>query len=166
MAKKELVVLSHWYHLVEGLQESSQEFYKAVEETVKARNVPDARVSRINYHEGGILSAKREYLRVRRKELIFDICAAPFGTGFFTSWWLGEKPGGLMALILLIPMIGPWFVKTFKPWTYYRMDTALMFQESIRGAVKDVLEERTSAKGLRALSESDWKPTLSEKFLK
>ena len=102
MAKKELVILSHWYHLVEGLQESSQEFYKSVEAAVKTRSVPDARISRIDYHEGGILSAKREYLRVRRKELIFDICAAPFETGFFTSWWLGEKPGGPLALILLI----------------------------------------------------------------
>ena len=45
-------------------------------------------VSRIDHREGGILSAKREYLRVRRKELIFDICARPLDPAAFSF------PGG------------------------------------------------------------------------
>ena len=34
-----------------------------------------------------IASAKREYLRMQRGKYAFDICAAPFGNGFFVSWW-------------------------------------------------------------------------------
>lgn len=46
-----------------------------------------------------MLSAKREYLRVEREQLQFDICGAPFGTGFFTSWWLAEPRFELNALV-------------------------------------------------------------------
>jgi len=51
--------------------------------------------------------------------------------------------------------------RLFHPMSYYRIDTALMFQESIRLAVLEVLDEMTKAKGLRVLSESERKPILS-----
>lgn len=84
--KKETVIISHWNTLLEGLQASPKEFFAAVEDAIEARRVPDTRRSRIDWKESGILSAKREYLRVRRKEFAFDICGAPFGNGFFVSW--------------------------------------------------------------------------------
>ena len=90
MAKKVSVIISHWYQLIEGLQESSQQFYFLLEHAINERQIPNIDISRIDHREGGALSAKREYLRVRRKEYLFDVCAAPFGNGFFISWWLGE----------------------------------------------------------------------------
>lgn len=155
-------IVSHWYHLIEGLQCSSQAFYTAVEQAVSHRQLPDVRVSRVDHREGGILSAKREYLRVRRNEHVFDICAAPFGPGgFFVSWWLGTLPDSPWAQL---PVIGWIFTHVLKPITYYKLDTALMFQESIRGAVLEVLDRATKAKGLRALSESDRRPILNSLF--
>jgi hypothetical protein len=157
MAEEVEEILSHWYHQIDGMQGSSKAFYMAVEQAVERRKIPDIRVSRVDHREGGILSAKREYLRVRRKELIFDICSAPFGTGFFVSWWLGRMPESLWAQI---PVIG-WFWRHFlKPMTYYRMDTALMFQESIRLAVLEILDGATEAKGLRCMSELERRPIL------
>src|SRR5688572_29442528 len=97
MARTGLVV-SHWYHLIEGLGASPLEFYASVEQAIERRQIPDSGRSRIDYREGGLLSAKREYLRVRRKEYTFDICGAPFGTGFFVSWWLVEPLGCLGGL--------------------------------------------------------------------
>src|SRR3989337_2241358 len=86
-------VFSHWYHLLEGLQESPMSFYESLESAIKKRELPDIAISRVDYHEGGVFSAKREYLRVSRQNQVFDVCAAPFGAGFFVSWWLGElKP--------------------------------------------------------------------------
>ena len=82
----------HWSTLVEGLQASPQECYAAIEEAIRRREVPDVRASRVTFKESGFLSAERIYLRVGRKMLGFDICAAPFGTGFFFSWWQGELP--------------------------------------------------------------------------
>ena len=165
MAKKVSITLSHWFNLIEGLQDSPQQFYSSVEEALKSRGLPDITVSRVDYREGGLLSAKREYLRVHRKEHIFDICAAPIGKGFFVSWWMGETPpGGLWALILMIPVLGPLMIRYFRPSTFFRHDTALMFQESVRHSVLEVIDAITKSKGLRGLSELERKPILSSLF--
>jgi len=164
MAKPAAVVFSHWFHLLEGLQESPKTFYASLEEAINKRELPDVSLSRIDYREGGIFSPEREYLRVKRKEYIFDICAAPFGRGFFVSWWLGEKPGLIRELILMIPILGPLLVGAFKPATYYQHDTTLMFQESVHAAVLETVDGLTQAKGIRVLSESERKPILSNLF--
>ncbi len=164
MAKKDTLVFSHWYHLNENLQQSSQDFYSSVERAVKERNLPDVRISRIDFKEGGILSAKREYLRVKCKELVFDICAAPYGNGFFVSWWLGEKISGFLELLLIIPFLGALIARTSKPGTYYRMDTMLMYQESVHLAVLEILDGIIAAKGIRTLTETERKPIMSDLF--
>lgn len=56
--------------------------------------------------EGGLLSAKREYLRLKRERLVFDICAAPFGTGYFFSFRFVELPLGIKAGEMLIFIVG------------------------------------------------------------
>jgi len=94
-------VVSHWDNLHEGLQTSVQEFYGLLEEALARRSIPGAQVSRVEHQEAGILSSNREYLRVTREGLYFDICAAPFGTGFFMSWWLTEPKNELSALVRL-----------------------------------------------------------------
>lgn len=210
-------MLSHWHTLVDDFNVSSLDFYSSVESAVKAREVPDASFSRVEFKEGGFASAKREYLRVERGNVAFDICAAPYGSGFFFSWWLsrlGPKHPflyllsfaavviigppvlalpfrqscgyffmlplmllavivGLAALarneifgpeedILGIPIIGWLYDKIFSPITYYSLDTALMFQESIRRAVNDVIGGVLDEKGLRALTAEELKPSIRE----
>ena len=105
MAKlgKDANVISHWHHPIENFQTSTMEFYVAVEQALKPRQIPDYSVSRIDWREGGVLTARREYLRIKRGKLAFDLCAAPFGAGFFFSWWLAELPpahGLLWALLI------------------------------------------------------------------
>ncbi len=212
------IVFSHWYQLIENLQASPMEFYASVEEGIKRRQLPDAKVSRVDWREGGLFSAQREYLRVGRGRNVFDICGAPFGNGFFVSWWLGELPspygplallglgvgifllsgfftmlfGTFAGLILAIPgipllfwvfarylvgqvegwddalaampLLGGLYVRWFRPATYYRIDTALMFQSAVHQAVLGVVDEMTKAKGLRALSELERKPMLRQFF--
>ena len=102
MAKASFI-LAHWHHLADDLRTSTLDFYAAVEEALRVREVPDIKTSRIDVREGGILSAKREYLRVTRGKLNFDICAAPFGRSFFFSTWLVEEtPPLLMAALAII----------------------------------------------------------------
>lgn len=102
--------LGHWSILVEGLQASPLECYAAIEEAIQRLEIPGVRISRVRLKEGGFLSAERIYLRVSRKRLGFDICAAPFGTGFFFSWRLGElRPSnflGCLALLLVGWVVG------------------------------------------------------------
>jgi len=42
-------------------------------------------ISRVEFAEGSLFSEKRLYLRMIRERLIFDTCAAPFGSGYFFS---------------------------------------------------------------------------------
>jgi hypothetical protein len=96
---------SHWNLLVEGLKASPLDFYRCVEEAVERRQVPNAKRSRVEWHEGGLASAKREYLRVTRGGLNFDIGAAPFGTGFFFSYWLVGPTHALRYLLVLLVIL-------------------------------------------------------------
>ncbi|MGD0499065.1 MAG: hypothetical protein ABSC23_11575 [Bryobacteraceae bacterium] len=98
-------VISHWSHLIENFQASSLEFYASVERAVEARAVPETQPSRVEHKEGGLASARRQYLRMHRGKHAFDICAAPFGNGFFVSWWFTEPPlkfGFLYTLAFLL----------------------------------------------------------------
>jgi len=157
-------IFSHWNHMIEGLSFSPKEFFGRLEQALEAKLIPDTRSSRADWREGGIMSAKREYLRVTRKRLAFDICGAPFGNGFFISWWLGETPSFLWQLVLSVPFVGPLFEKAFRPATYYDIDTASMFQALVHSAVLEVVDGLTQANGLRALSESDRKPQMRNFF--
>lgn len=157
-------VISHWSKNLEGLTASPMDFYASVEAAIEKRQLPDAKRTRVDWREGGILSAKREYLRVRRKEYVFDICGAPFGSGFFVSSWLGEVPSGLFGILSQLPVVGRLFDWFAPRDTYYRTDTAMMFQSAVHGAVMEVVDQMTSAKGLRALSETERLPTTRDLF--
>ncbi len=157
-------VISHWDNLVEGLHYSTQDYYYALERAIASRQIPDVTVTRIEIKEGGILSAKRLYLRVARKELHFDICGAPFGNAFFFSWWLTELPSGCLVTLLSIPVIRSWTWFLARPLTYFKLDTAIMFQESVHFAVMEVIDQITDAKGIRALTEVERKPIMRDFF--
>jgi len=159
MAETPETILAQWSALVEGLQWSPKDFYGSVEQAIGRRHLPDIFISRVNYAEGGPFSPKREYLRVMRKDHIFDICGAPFGTGFFFSSWLGERPHGCLGILFLIPVLNI-LLGILRRETYYKYDTAMMFQESVHSAVLEVVDQLTSAKGVRTLSELERKPVM------
>lgn len=99
-------VISHWHQSVEGLSTSTLDYYAAVEKALRDKEVPELHIERITASESGILSAKREYLRVRYGRLSFDICGAPFGKNFFFSWWLVKRTPGFAALWGCASLIG------------------------------------------------------------
>lgn len=155
-------VISHWHHVFEGLQFSSQALYEQIAASIQTRVIPDTRVACISIQEGGVLSAKRMYLRITRKDHVFDVCGAPFGKDFFVSWWLSRRPDGCLLALSEIPAINflTWFL--VRPATYYKIDTALMFQHAVQSAITEVLDQITSAKGVRALTEAERKPIMRE----
>lgn len=103
-------VLSHWYALYEGVQFSAQEFYKSLEDELAARKLPRLQSSRVEHHEGSVLSDKRIYLRLARERYAFDVCAAPFGTGYFFSLRLIEKPRSWFQFIAILFLTSVLFV--------------------------------------------------------
>src|SRR3954463_10864165 len=110
--KKKAEVIEHWISFAEDFQFSSSEFYTGVEAEIKRREVPGLEMTRIDFAEGGLLSDKRIYLRMIRERLLFDICAAPFGSRYFFSCRMAEIPiviqlwqlalvlGGFLALMI------------------------------------------------------------------
>ncbi len=99
-------VIDHWYALVPGFTSSTKEFYEAVEKELKEREVPGLEIFHVDFAEGGVLSQKREYLRMTRERLVFDICAAPFGTSYFFSCRFAEIPAVVKLWELLALLIG------------------------------------------------------------
>ena len=111
-----------------------------------------------------MFSSKRRYIRVKWKEYQYDICAAPFGNGFFISWWLLYKNSIGKWLISKIPFVGGWLARILYPITYYKVDTASMFMTYAQSSVLKVLDDITNNKGVRALTESERKPVLNDIF--
>lgn len=109
--KRKADVQGHWIGLVDNFQTSPQEFYDALAKELTARQVPQMELSRIEFPEGGLLSEKRVYLRMLRERLVFDVCAAPFGSGFFFSCRTAEIPIALKWWhLLLFLFVGQWVV--------------------------------------------------------
>lgn len=79
-------VIEHWFMLVPGQQFSSDEFYTSIAAQISEQKVPSLDISRVEISEGGALSDNREYLRMRRERIIFDVCAAPVGVNYFFSY--------------------------------------------------------------------------------
>jgi hypothetical protein len=102
--KEELI--EYWYVPVDNFQFVTADFYQKIEKELTARKIPSLEISRVELSEGGLLSDKREFLRLRRERLVFNICAAPFGTSYFFSFRFVELPLGIKPTQLLIFIIG------------------------------------------------------------
>lgn len=92
LGSRKAAVFSHWGTLVADCHFSTKDCYAALERAIRAKEWPGADLIRISYAEVGLLSHKREYLRVIRKRQVFDICAATFGTDYFFSVREAEIP--------------------------------------------------------------------------
>ena len=150
-------VIDDWHHYFDELQFSSGEYYQLVQEGIQKRQVPDQQTFPKNLFETNVMSAKREYLRVTNVRYIFDICAAPYGSGFFVSWWLRESKS--MGEIIL-NRIFPFTAKK----TYYQLDTRMMFRGAIHTAVLKAIDEVTTGKGIRGLTELEKQFSTNPKY--
>ena len=143
---------SVWRYLFPDLKFSAQEFYDAIEKKLKEQEVPNALTLRVEFSEyGQILDGQRTYLRVRSGMYVFDICAAPYGTGFFASTWVGTDVTLLMRILFRIPFFGSYIKNRILLGTYYAWDCKAMFEESVHRAVLATVDAITTQKGVRAL---------------
>jgi hypothetical protein len=158
-------IQSHSANTLEGITISIADFYWAVEKKVLARNIPNVRIKRVEWSEGGLFSDKRLYLEVRRFDYIYHICGAPFGDSFFVSTWLFQQPPRVLTVLEQIPILS-WYAfvwnKAVRPQTMFAADTMSMFQGVVHGAVMAAIDEVVAAQGGRPLSELEKKPVLRE----
>lgn len=141
-----VIVHSHWHQRFDGLQFSSQNFYELLSEAIQERHIPEVRYSRVTRREGGLFSPRRECLRVTYRSYIHDICASPFGTGCYVSWWQVEERGIIQDILRKSPTIDT-FLDT-KP--EYQIDAEKVFKQTVHEGILEVLDHITNAKGVRA----------------
>jgi len=164
-------ILSQWYRHFEGLSQSVDQFYASVEAAVKRRSIPEVKFDRVNLKEGGLLSASREYLRIKRGDLRYDICGAPFGNGFFVSSRLfaeGKFADSLLGDMgrggMLSQIAGAVAAKAVGADTYYKLDTAQMFLQLAHNGLLEAVDAMTSAASLPKLPDADRRPILKGFF--
>jgi hypothetical protein len=141
----------HWQHMFDGLQFSAEEFYAAVQEAITKRQIPDVKFSRVTYSQSGIFGNSREYLHIVKGEYEYDVCAAPYGTGFFVSLWYAERPSVSKKLMAKSPALKA----MTDTKSYYQIDTDGMANSAIRSAFTSAIDVITSTKGVRGLSETE-----------
>lgn len=155
---------SRWSTLIDNFNFSSQEFYLRLQAELNSKDVRGVHFKQVELAEGGVFSPKRRYLRIIWKDYQYDICAAPFGKGFFISWWMYKSVSDGELCAEKFPLIGNWMARTFFPETPYKIDTASMFMSYAQSSVLKVIDDITKEKGIRALSESERKPVLMDIF--
>jgi hypothetical protein len=154
-------ILSHWDGSFENFQASPLEFYDRVEQAIIDRGVSGIKLSRVTRREGPRWASRREYLRVERKELVFDICAAPSGNDLSLSWWLGQKPPSLLSET---PFFGALFGLFRGETTYYEADMQVLFQRAVHESVLKVAAELTREAGINRRWASDERIPLMREF--
>lgn len=155
---------SNWNHLIDNFNYSSEKFYSRLKEVLHVQGIKGVETRFVDLKEGGMLSARRTYLRVEWKEYQYDICVAPFGKGLFISWWLLYNQSMWEILIARIPFVGEWLRSKWFSITYYKVDSASMFMTYCQSAVLYVIDEITKDSGVRSLTENERKPILKEVF--
>lgn len=149
---------AHWHHRFENLQLSAEAFYNSIEAILATKTLPMVSAYPKSYFEGDLLTSKREYLRIEYREYTFDVCAAPFGTDFFISWWLTESPGCLYDAVLLIPFIGKAWGNAMMRKSFYQIDAGIMFKETTQSMILQAIDAVIQEKGLRSLTELERQP--------
>lgn len=141
-------LLGNWEHTVLGLQYSVQDFYRALEIVIRNMQIPNIKIEYVTYPESGVFSPRRIYQRIIRKDIYFDICAAPLGINFFVSYRLFQKQGFLGNLFVKVPVIGD-MVKGARTKTLYEEDIVKNLQKIVQECVLKTLNEITNPKGIR-----------------
>jgi hypothetical protein len=155
---------SYWNTLINSFEYSTEAFYKKFKKELLSHGVSGITTSDISIREGNIFSSRRRYIRVTWKNFQYDICAAPFGDGFFISWWLLDKLSWVQIIISLIPWLGPWLIRKLFTVTYYKIDTATMLMRFCHQSVLRVIDDITNDKGICSMSENERKPILNDIF--
>ena len=144
-------VISHWSHFFQSFSMSSDTFYSKLENVLGEHQMPNANIERTKMKEGGIFSSAREYLRVKHGNLVFDICAAPFGTDFFISWWLYETQGTMQQLFKSTK-VGDFLAMRASKRTFYQIDEEDMFRSCVHECILETISKVTEGKGFRELT--------------
>jgi hypothetical protein len=147
-------VISHWSHFFKTFALSSDAFYNELEKILASHEMPNSVIKRTTHKEGGLLSASREYLRIKHGDIVFDVCASPFGKDFFISWWLYESAGGMRA-IFKKTKFGDFLSQRAANRTFYQVDEEDMFRSCVHECILETVSKVGEGTGTVQLTDAD-----------
>ncbi len=147
-------VISHWSHNFQSFTLSADEFYTAAQDIIASHKMPNTKIVRVVHKEGGLFSSNREYLRIKHANLVFDVCAAPFGKDFFISWWLYETEGTATNL-LKGTKIGSFLKSRETSKTFYQVDREEMFRSCVHECILAAIIKVTEGKAEWGLNKEE-----------
>lgn len=145
---------AHRSHHFEDFQMSAQEFYKDLQAIIAEREFPNVESYVSAFSTGGILDPYRDYLEIRNDNLVFYVCAAPYGKNFFISYWLKEQEEDILS------EIGRKLFGIDPQKSFFEIDSEAMFVESIKKAIMVAIDHATEQRGLRKLTLDERTPTI------
>jgi len=149
--------LDSWQTLYPDSTYEPEVFYNTVIEMLFHQKIPGFKTAKRNFKQGGILSRHQLYLEITRGNYRFHICAAPWGDGYFFSWWMKSRFRTIGDVLRNMPIIGK-HLRKIKYETYYKADTDTMFRTSVHQCVTDAIDHISSVKGeIRKLTDFDKK---------
>jgi hypothetical protein len=155
---------SNWNTLIDNFKYSSKDFYKLLRAELWSHGIEDIKISGVNFKESHLFSSNRLYLEVKWKGIEYYVCAAPFGAGFFISWWMFSNKSSFQKIISGIPFIGSFLERNFFPDTFHVYDTSSMFMTYVQSSVLKVIDDITKEQGIKGLSELERKPVMQDLF--
>lgn len=140
-----VIVHAHWHQRFDDLQFSSKDFYNLLSLAIQERGIHGVGFARVTRREGGLFSARRECLRITYRGTIHDVCASPFGTGCYVSWWQIEERGLIQDLLRKSPTINA----ILDAKSDFQVDSEKIFRETIHAGIGEALNHLTNARGMR-----------------
>ena len=83
---------------------------------------------------------------------MYDICAAPYGTDFFVSYWFYETAGA-MRQIFQKTKFGNFLEERASKKTFYQADEEGMFSSTVHNAILETIDAIVKEKGIRPLTD-------------
>ena len=155
---------SNWNTLIDNFKYSSKDFYKLLRAELWSHGIEDIKISGVNFKESNLFSSNRLYLEVKWKGIEYYVCAAPFGDGFFISWWMFSNKSPFQKIISGIPFVGSFLERSFFPDTFHVYDTSSMFMTYAQESVLKIIDNITKEQGIKGLSELERKPLMRDLF--
>ena len=153
------IIFATWHHPFENQHFEASEVFKAVEEKIKAKDLPDVSVDLVGYLTEGVCFGNRKYLQIRRSDQMILVCASPFGTDYFISWRAGKPLDILDNIIPHIPFIGKMLEARIHKKTYFELDTDTMFKDIVHSCILKAIDDLSDAHGMRRLTDVERLPT-------
>ena len=147
-------VLQRWSILIEGLDISAEEFYADIEERFLEKEIEGIEIIATSQSEFAGLGNKRLYLRIKQREMLYDVCGMPYGKNiFYAGYWHGflrfhGATGVLLRIGLLLPVIGSYIDRQLSASSYFNLDTLQAFQEMCHRIVTESVSHFATEAGI------------------